>query len=263
MSSIGASSQLKAWFLVAVSALISGAVWSMGPIAQSEEYHNFADQAKWGPIPNGLNVLTNLAFLASSYMGIHALWTNQAVFRKKSERAAYWVMFVSLFFVAWGSAYYHWYPTTTTLFWDRLPMTITFMSIVSVLFCEKIDDKLGQLMLIPLCLIGVASVTWWSFTEAHPDYAGDLRFYILVQVAPVVLSPIVVYLYPSKYSHAEFMYICAVLYIASKLVEFFDHGVWHLSFRVLSGHSLKHILAAAGTSWIPSMIKRRVILKIK
>ena len=134
------------------------------------------------------------------------------------------------------------------------------MSIVSVLFSEKVDDQLGRAMLWPLCILGVASVSWWSFTESHPDYMGDLRFYALVQIAPVVLSPIVVYMYPSKYSHAHFIYICAILYVASKIVEFFDHGVWRLSYEFLSGHSLKHLLAAAGTSWIPEMIRRRTIL---
>ena len=72
-----------------------------------------------------LAVLTNLAFLVSAIMGIRVLWNDQGVFRKRSERTAYWVMFLSLFAVAIGSSYYHWNPTTTTLFWDRLPMTIT------------------------------------------------------------------------------------------------------------------------------------------
>jgi hypothetical protein len=70
-------------------------------------------------------------------------------------------------------------PNTTTLFWDRLPMTVTFMSMVSIIFCEKIDERLGYALLFPLCLIGIGSVSWWSFTESHPDWAGDLRIYIL------------------------------------------------------------------------------------
>ncbi len=57
------------------------------------------------------------------------------------------------------------------------------------------------------------------------------------------------------------MYICAALYVASKLAELFDHSIWRLSFQTLSGHSLKHVLAALGVAYIPFMIQKRVILK--
>ncbi len=177
------------------------------------------------------------------------------------ERPAYWVLFLSLSVVSVGSAYYHVWPDTTTLFWDRLPMTVTFMSICSILFTEKVSARLGKALLLPLCVLGVASVSWWSFTEWHPDYSGDLRFYVLVQLAPVALTPLVVYMYRPRYSHAYFMYICAVLYVASKVAEQFDHAIWRLSFNTLSGHSLKHFLAALGTAYIPLMIQRRQVLK--
>jgi hypothetical protein len=181
--------------------------------------------------------------------------------RSADERSAYWVLFLSLVAVAVGSAYYHIWPNTTTLFWDRLPMTVTFMSICSILFTEKVNERIGKAMLLPMCLLGVASVSWWSFTEAHPDYAGDLRFYVLVQLAPVALTPLVVYMYRPRYSHSHFMYICAALYIASKAAELFDHAVWRLSYNTLSGHSLKHMLAALGVAYIPIMIQKRVVLK--
>ena len=204
---------------------------------------------------------SNLAFLVSALMGIYVLMFRDAVFRKPDERPAYWVLFLSLVFTSVGSAYYHLTPNTTTLFWDRLPMTVLFMSIMSILVSEKIEEKLGKALLLPLCVIGVASVSWWSFTELHPDFNADLRFYILVQLAPVLLTPLVVFMYPARYSHAHYMYICALLYILSKAAELFDHGVWNLSGKTLSGHSLKHFLAAFGVAYLPIMIVKRTILK--
>jgi hypothetical protein len=168
---------------------------------------------------------------------------------------------------------------------------------VSIIFCEKIDERLGYALLFPLCLIGIGSVSWWSFTESHPDWAGDLRIYILgnkkqrskqklidfdliqktnrfvflflifsplfvlVQAAPVILTPMVVYMYPARYSHSEALYICAILYVFSKIVEVFDHAVWNITFEILSGHSLKHVSAALGTVWIPKMLRERTIIK--
>ncbi len=111
-------------------------------------------------------------------------------------------------------------------------MTITFMSLVSIIFAEKIDEKLGRRMLLPLCVVGVASVAWWSFTEYHPDFDADLRYYVVVQASPMGLAPVVVWLYPARYSHAFYMYLCSLFYVASKVVEFFDHAVYRLSFQV-------------------------------
>jgi uncharacterized membrane protein HdeD (DUF308 family) len=111
-------------------------------------------------VPNGFNVLSNLAFFASACLGVYVLLFGNAVFRNADERPAYWVLFLSLVGTSIGSAYYHWTPTTSTLFWDRLPMTVLFMSIMSILVAEKIDEKIGKALLLPLCILGVASVSW-------------------------------------------------------------------------------------------------------
>jgi len=93
------------------------------PMHQSLAYHNFADQRPWLGIPNFLNVASNLLFLFVGVVGL--------IFCRQSRPAeAPWswtIFFVGVAVVALGSGYYHWGPSSGTLVWDRLPMTIGFM----------------------------------------------------------------------------------------------------------------------------------------
>ena len=41
--------------------------------------------------------------------------------------------------VAVGSSYYHWRPNNARLVWDRLPMTVGFMSLIAVVLSETLD----------------------------------------------------------------------------------------------------------------------------
>jgi len=74
--------------------------------------------------------------------------------------------------VSIGSAYYHWKPTSERLVWDRLPMTIAFMSIYYLVMEEtmRIDSLF---LLIFFIVVGVSSVIIWKIYN-------DLRFYIIV-----------------------------------------------------------------------------------
>lgn len=169
-------------------------------------------------------------------------------------------MFISMGLVGIGSSYYHWNPTTTTLFWDRLPMTVSFMSIVSIIFTEKVNPKIGPYLLWPLIIMGVFSVTHWLYTELHPDMTGDMRLYIVVQIAPICLTPLIVSLYPNYFSHVGYMYTTTGLYIAAKFAELFDNQIYVLTGNIMSGHTLKHLLAGIGPFLLARMIVNRKIL---
>ncbi len=78
----------KALVLLGVCLVCSVVIVSMGPIPQDDAYHNFADKIEWYGIPNGLNVLSNLAFLASAVLGCWTLLYRDSVFRKPGECAS-------------------------------------------------------------------------------------------------------------------------------------------------------------------------------
>ena len=214
----------------------------------------------WG-IPNGLNVLSNIPFFIAGIYGIYVLlYGNKNAFIHPTEKATYWVLFCSMCFIAAGSAYYHLWPDTDTLFWDRLPMTVGFMAMVNILFTEKVDRHFGPKTLLPFIVLGITSVLWWSFTETRSDMTGDLRFYIVVQMAPVLLTPLIVVLYPNTYTHTNYMYSATGLYILAKFTELYDKQIYTLTREIISGHTLKHIIAAWGLMLLSIMLQKRKII---
>src|SRR6185503_4506157 len=80
------------------------------------------------------------------------------------------LFFLGVFLTGFSSSYYHWNPNDAGLFWDRLPMAIAFMAILSNVVEERIDAKVGKALLWPLVLLGIASLLVWLRTD-------DLRLY--------------------------------------------------------------------------------------
>jgi hypothetical protein len=50
-----------------------------------------------------------------------------------------------------GSGYYHLAPDNESLFWDRLPMTIAFMGLVSSQIVDRINIRAGLALLVLTC----------------------------------------------------------------------------------------------------------------
>jgi len=226
--------------LVTVTAIASMAF--VEPIAQDPAYHHFVDQRQWWLIPNTLDVLSNLPFVFVGIMGLQ----HCALHR---EHALFWpflAVFIGVFSTAYGSAYYHWAPANGTLIWDRLPMTIAFMGLFTMVLADRIDARWTK-ALLPLLLVGVTSVWYWGWTEAQG--AGDLRLYALVQFLPMLLIPLILILYraPRRDFGCYIGLICC--YGLAKLLEYFDVSVFELT-AMVSGHTLKHLAAAMATLFL-------------
>lgn len=146
-----------------------------------------------------------------------------------------------------GSGYYHLSPDNHTLVWDRLPMTIAFMALFSLLLHERVLPTQKTITLIPLLIIGAASVFYWDWTESQGK--GDLRLYALVQFLPILLIPLILWLYPKRYLNGTNLLWAFVFYFAAKLLEHFD-GLIYERLDVISGHSVKHISAAVAVLFI-------------
>ena len=196
-------------------------------IPQDQAYHLFADQRVLVGIPNFWNVVSNIPFVVVGAVGL-------ARFR---DDAATIVLFLGFFLTGIGSAYYHWDPNDGTLFWDRLPMTISFAAIFSLVVQERMGARIGSILLWPMLAIGVASLLAWLWTD-------DLRLYFWAQFFPGVALIALFALYPARYTHAHYWLIAAGLYGLAKLFEFTDYPIYSLG-HLLSGHTLKHLSAAA------------------
>jgi hypothetical protein len=235
--------------LCIVSIAAIAAVALHAPIPQPAGYHQFADRrALWG-IANFYNVMSNLPFLIAGLIGIREIACRQPAGIVLRLRPAYLCLFAGIVLVAFGSAYYHHAPADDALIWDRLPMTITFMALFAVVIGEHIDANAGLRLLGPLLVVGAASVLYWRIV-------GDLRPYVVVQFLPLLLLPLILLLYRSRLTGVGYLWGLIGAYVAAKLLETADEAIfswWHL----ISGHTLKHLIAGLGMAIFLLAIKRR------
>ena len=221
-----------------VAVLIAGTAL-LPRIPQDPAYHQFADTRAWLGIPNFLDVVSNLPFLLVGILGLRA---------RPRELWEYRVCFAGVLLTAFGSALYHANPNDITLAWDRLPMAIGIMGLLSAI----ITERTGVVLLGPLCLVGTGSVVYWQVT-------GDLRLYALVQFGPALLIPALILLFPARYTHANYLLRVVGWYAAAKVFEHFDTQIFAAG-GVISGHTLKHLAAAWACYEIVRMIEVRQLI---
>lgn len=238
------------WRHAVLAALVLGSLFwilSMEPIPQNIGYHSFADTRKFVGVPNFFDVVTNIPFLLVGILGFRVCLRAEP----NTVRNAWMVLFVGVGLVSAGSAYYHWSPDNESLMWDRLPMTIGFMGLLVALLGEYVDNRLAApLLLIPAVGLGLATVLYWHWTD-------DLRPYYWVQLVPLLTIPAVMVLYRRRYSHQWLLLVALGWYILAKVAESYDLTVFQHTEELISGHSIKHLLAGTGCYIIFVMLKKR------
>jgi len=245
--------------LVPLALALAAVAWGIfaPPLAQSQAYHLFADTRTWLAVANAADTLSNAAFLLVGALGLAFLRRERAArarFATPQEMRAYTVFFVGVALTSVGSAYYHLAPDDARLVWDRLPMTVAFMSLVAVVVQERIDARLGGALLWPLVLLGLASVAYWRWSAL----AGveNLRPYLAVQFGSIAVVLAVSLLYRSRYTHGAVIFALAAAYGLAKVAEVCDREILELGGWV-SGHTLKHLAAAAGVWLLLRALQRR------
>jgi len=215
-----------------------------GPIAQRDDYHRFADSRKIFGLPNAMDVLSNLAFMAAGLIGIIYIHEIYNAGGQIAGLSSYFTFFIGLSLTGLGSAWYHLNPNNKTLVWDRLPMTIAFAGFFSSVLTEQVSGAAGQKLLFPLLIIGMASVIYWAWSEKAGR--GDLRLYLLVQFLPMLLVPFILVLYGADENYWPYIAFLLGFYVVAKVFEHFDDRIYSFG-NIVSGHTLKHVFAAAGT----------------
>lgn len=215
------------------------------PIAQPQEYHNFADTRMLLGMPNFFDVFSNLVFLLVGVSGIRLCLSREV----GAARNAWLTMFVGLAVLCFGSGYYHWSPSDESLVWDRVAMTIGFMGLFTALLVEFVSARL-IVLLAPLVMLGIGSVFYGYYFE-------DLRLYVCVQFVPLLLIPIFIALFEGSHSHQKLLLIGLAWYAAAKVTEHFDTALFQVTGEMLSGHTAKHLLAAVGIYCVLLMLKAR------
>jgi hypothetical protein len=243
----------KVSILIILTILVTVGVFVAGAIPESAAYHDLADKRPLWGVPNFLNVVSNLPFIIVGIIGLIVAGRTSAPGPLPS---IYAVLFTGVLLTGLGSAWYHIHPDNNTLVYDRIPMTIVFMSLLSATLSEFVDLRLGGFLLIPLLIIGVSSVWWWHYTESQG--AGDLRLYILVQYYPMLLIPLILLLFPSAgYRRGGPQLVRVVIwYFIAKVFDISDRVIYAFT-GFISGHSLKHLAAAVATLYLVRLFQSK------
>ena len=249
------TSRSKALILLIAPAIVISIIAVLLPrIPQPVTYHNFADHRPWLGIPNFGDVVSNLPFALVGIWGAVALFAPGKIkFLDCRERWPYLVMFASLILTAFGSGYYHLAPDNARLVWDRLPIMMVFMALLAAVIIERVTVRAGLRLFPVLEMIGIASVLYWRSGELQAN--GDLRFYAAVQVYAIVVL-LLALLLPPRYSRGSDFAVVVGLYALAKVFEEADPQIFALGHGV-SGHTLKHLAAAAAGFWILRMLEKR------
>jgi hypothetical protein len=237
---------------MAALALFIG-LWLAGPLRQWDDYHAFADSRPWLGVPNAADVLSNLPFFVVGGLG---LWRLRRGVPDGPSRKAWQLLCVALLCTGAGSTFYHWAPNNAALAFDRIPIAWACVALTGALLAERVHARWATLPALALgVVVATGTVAYWWFTEQRG--AGDLRPYLFVQVLPMLLVPLALLMklhaLHTPCTPASAWWAVLGLYAAAKGTELADHAVLAATGWV-SGHTLKHLLAAAAAGWIVAAV---------
>jgi hypothetical protein len=219
-----------------------------GPVAQFADYHAFADQARVAGIPHPGDVLSNLCFAAVALWGMVSLGQHLA--------GQYgWRLFIAgLMLTAIGYSYYHLAPDNARLLWDRLPIALSCAGLLAATRAMYVTPRNEARNTLLLASCAVISVLWWRWTDLQG--VGDLRWYLVFQILPLLLIPTWQALHHAPAAERNLIAAAILLYAIAKMAELYDHPLQAL-LVVVSGHTLKHCLAALAAAVLVTLAKTR------
>jgi hypothetical protein len=243
--------------LLTLTAVVAIVFFLLPRFTLPPSYHQFADQCGFLGIRNFGDVVSNVPFAVIGLCGLLFLLRSNEIslrehFVDSRERWPYLFVFFGLVLTSLGSSYYHLDPNNTRLVWDRLPMTIVFTAMVAAVIVERVS--LRAVFLLPvLSLAGLGSVLQWYVSELRG--AGDLRLYVAVQVYSALVL-LMSFAFPARYDRDRDLGVVIAFYVLAKILEVLDKPIFRAT-SFISGHTLKHLAAAAAGYCILRMVRRR------
>lgn len=240
--------------------VLAAAAMLLPPLPQPPGYHLFADRRACGWLPNCLDAGSNLLFMAVGALGLAWLWRHRRQFpggpaAVGGDAPAWWLFFAGIAAIGFGSGYYHLDPDNAGLMLDRLAMMVAFMAFFTAVACDRMGLRAGLRLLPALLAAGIGSVLYWAWTEAAG--AGDLRPYLLMQAWPMVSIVALVALHPPRHSHGGHLVAVIALYALALGFDRADQAVFEATGGLVSGHTLKHVVAAFAALLVLRYLARR------
>jgi hypothetical protein len=242
----------RGWIMLLLPAcLVALGLALLPPLPQPQDYHHFADARAFLDVPNFLNVVSNLLFLAVAVAGFSVMLRNSSV---REERLPYMLFFMALAATAFGSAWYHLAPGNARMFWDRLPIAVCFAALLSAVIAERLSLRAGLLLLAPLAATGAGTAWYWLHSEGMG--AGNVLPYFAFQFYALLTILLLMQFYPSRYTRGTDLYRVILLYGAALAAEYLDRYIYAFG-KVISGHTLKHVLVALAAYQLVRMLRLR------
>ena len=229
----------EAALLAAVLALLAVALVAPA-VAQSAQHHHFADTRAWGWVPFAADVLSNLPFFLWGMLGLSRLAQPPRLAAGRadaSSRALMGLFFAGLVVTAGASAFYHWQPDDAGLVFDRLGMVVAFAGLMGLAAAGRVSERAGVLLSLAVLLLGPVSVWIWSAL-------GNVLPWAVLQFGGMGLVLCLALLKPLESAPAIRWGWVIVIYALAKCFEMTDDAVFAATSQLVSGHSLKHVVAS-------------------
>jgi hypothetical protein len=195
--------------------------------------HPFVDARALLGVPNAMDVLSNAPLALAGLWGLLVL-RNRAP--GAAQRAAR-VFFVGLLFTGFGSAWYHASADAAGLVWDRLGMAVTFAGALGLAVSERVGPGSARATVGITLLLATASA-------ALPLWTGNVLPWAVVQFGGMALIVWLALQRPAAGAIGIRLGALIGLYALAKALELGDTAVFQATAETVSGHSLKHLVAA-------------------
>ncbi|CAN5190618.1 hypothetical protein BH11PSE11_BH11PSE11_25160 [soil metagenome] len=204
-------------------------------VPQDQNYHHFADRRAMLGVSNALDSLSNLPFVLFGVWGCILLAARRLQFQPGALQFFSIVFFAGFIATGFGSLWYHLKPNDSGLAFDRLGMVITFSGVLGMIAAQRISPRAGWWLGFATLLLGPCSVLHWV-------WSGTIGPYAILQFGGMGLVIWMLFLRGEGGGPRWAALIAA--YALAKVLESMDAEVFALTGQLVSGHSLKHLVAA-------------------
>ncbi len=242
------------WVLwIVYGAVLAAVEIALPRLTQNPAYHNFADTRPWLGIPRFGDVASNAALLAAGLAGLAVLWRRKDV--SPAVGRVQGVFYAAVALTALGSAYYHWAPDSQRLLWDRLPLGLVAACFPALVLADRarLTGASGWAV-APWLAYGPLSVVYWYVGDGQGT--GDLWPYHLVKLVGILTCLGFLAVLPRRHSLGAMYLLGVALYVAAGVTEAKDAAIFATT-GFVSGHTLKHLIAALAVAGLAWMLARR------
>lgn len=228
---------LALWLLAAVLGPILLTLPSHGLEALHPHGHPFVDARMFWGIPNFMDVLSNVPLLLAGLLGVGVLQVRRGTQILPAVQLAMTVFFVGLMLTGLGSAWYHWAPDAQGLVLDRLGMAVTFAGALALAVSERVSVAAASVTLRMSLMVALLSAVM-------PLSHDNVWPWAVVQFGGMALMGWLSMQKPVAGAMGVRIGVLLALYAVAKLFELGDQAIFHATGELVSGHTLKHLVAA-------------------